>query len=362
MIGSAAGRAAAALAAAGCAAAAALMFALAIAPVPARAQDAAAPDTSAEIATPAPVAGLDLVGAPRRVRRFVRQLASEDAAEWREAQLRLALAGPAMLGALDASHLAREEPGRARVRTLLSLGMLTTLSSADVGRYPALYAVISVDVARGFVIAESLAASPVFDVGQPTTAQLMSHDAAPTEVQRRIASANSLGGFAVPAALDLLRDRHAVARAYGVLLLADLAAVVANDSLAPLESDLAPLVVGYSDTTRDATVASTATRTLPRMRELEQVPRGFELPVTLALKLNGSRDGSPDLLGGIRRTSSAASATTWDEWWTAARPAWRMWWSLAGEEPAPHDRKAWLDYQQGAGGPAVGRSEPAGPR
>jgi len=72
----------------------------------------------------------------------------------------------------------------------------------------------------------------------------------------------------------------------------------------------------------------------------------FEAVITRMDILNGAYDGMFDLINVIRQTSRAKEATTWDEWWDAARPAWKHWWKLAGNGLRPPNREEWLNYER----------------
>ncbi len=299
---------------------------------------AAPPDSSTSVAAPgagaAPAVGLDLADDPARLRGFVARLASDDRAEWREAQFRLAMAGPPALDALERSRVARNPALRPRLRALLSLAMLTTVDPAGIRRHRRLNALIAADVARGFALVESLAANPAFDVGERGVSQLLGGNAPPTPVQRLIAGATRLGGFAVPAAVALCRDSRPVARAYGALLLSDLRAVVATDSLERLEADASPIVFRGLESQRDATVGGPAANARAHLSRLRALPLGFEEPLRLMAKLEGGEYGRGDLVDAIRGGTAVMAATSWDAWWEEARPAWRRWWELSGGESA----------------------------
>ena len=64
---------------------------------------------------------LDLARQPDRIRFYVGELGGSDKASWRQAQIRLASAGPAALDELERHGEYGLEPGRGRTRTLLSL-------------------------------------------------------------------------------------------------------------------------------------------------------------------------------------------------------------------------------------------------
>jgi hypothetical protein len=301
------------------------------------------------VAAPAPLAlsprsGLDLDASPGRCNAMARELLSVDPARWREAQLRLASAGPVALRALDRPGLLRTALGRQRVREVLRLGLLLSVPVSELDRHPRLRALIAEQVEWGRVLARALSrrswiATPdSVEVPQP---------AGWTEPGRRVNPLDELlglRGFAVPAALAMLHDDRPAARVYGCVVLYHLGAVSAADSLAPLLSDSRGVRVSGGDYIYGTTVAQTARENTQRLVGARGSRFRFEAPLELvayqALPPGIGGLECDHLLSAIRSQSRSLDAATWDEWWDAARPTWNDWWHMEwGRGPA--SAEAW---------------------
>jgi hypothetical protein len=259
---------------------------------------------------------------------MVRRLLSSDTATWREAEMRLAHAGPAALGAIDALWLLADTNGRARVRDVVQRSLGRCVTPRELAAHPQLMALVADSIARGFALAPLLAAYHSFP---GPDADMMVIDEHP---QSRPPSPEdqmfALGGCAVPAALSLLHDPRPVGRAFGIGMLGGLGAVAMADSVAPLTSDGTAFTVDHGDYEDRETVGHRAKAFVASVSEIPEY-RCFAY----------ERDLEGDLVTGIRESSAAMQATSWDRWWDEARPAWRDWWRLAGEGLRPPNREEW---------------------
>jgi hypothetical protein len=278
---------------------------------------------------------LDLDGSPARCREMANALCSNDPAVWREAQIRLAHAGPAALNALESRALLSDPEMRSRVRDVVNLALGRYVTPRELAGHPRVMALVADSVAKGLALAPSLAGLgqyPESDAG-PWFAQPRAPRSARPEEQMF-----ALGGCAVPAALALLREPRPVGRAFGIGILARLGAVAMTDSVLPLVNDATMFSVNHGDYSSSETIGQ---RAKTFVASIDEVPSN-----RLYLYESGLQS---DLIDGIRETSRSMSAKSWDDWWAEARPAWEDWWRLAGAGDQPPDREAWwnavFEYQ-----------------
>jgi hypothetical protein len=258
-------------------------------------------------------------------------LRSSDAAVWREAQVRLAHAGPAALAAMEAQPLLEVPEFRARVRDVVQQSLGRCITPRELGAHPRLMALVADSIARGIALAPVLAGQRLYPGPDAYDSMVWWEDPHPVP-PRPEDQMFALGGCAVPAALLLLREPRPVGRAFGIGILNGLGAVAMIDSVAPLVSDAAEFGVDHNDFEDRETVGQ---RAKVFVASIDQV---------LSYRCFVYESGlESDLINGIRQTSNATRATSWDQWWNEARPAWRDWWRLAGDGPRPPDREAWLN-------------------
>ncbi|HYM81550.1 MAG TPA: hypothetical protein VEY91_09075, partial [Candidatus Limnocylindria bacterium] len=184
--------------------------------------------------------------------------------------------------------------------------------------------------------AETLASLSGLDIGEGWSEQ--------TRPTRWLRKMQALGGFAVPAAVRLCGDPRPVARAYGGFLLRNLP--TGSECVERLRGDRTPIRIHGSDWTSFETVAEAVSTRWGSPGPPSRPGIKFERFLTEMDILNGAYDGMFDLINGVRQTSPALDAQSWDDWWNAARPAWNRWWELSGDGLRPPDREEWLNHQR----------------
>jgi len=276
---------------------------------------------------------LDLDGSPARCRDMARRLVSSDVAEWREAQFRLAGAGPAALAAIDLPGLLGDVEGRVRVRGVVEMALVRSVTVRNVQAHARLYALVADSIAKGLGNATRLEQQREFE-GPDADAMIIPDDKPrPTTDKQKL---HALGGCAIPAALSLLHSPNPIGRAYGVWVIRGLGATPCADSVAALVNDTARFPVDHGDFTDAETVGANAGACVAA---LTAAPRyRSDVYEESALRV----DDTGDLINGIRQTSQAMQANNWEQWWNEARPVWRDWWRLAGDGLYPPDREEWL--------------------
>jgi len=280
---------------------------------------------------------------------MARQLLAAEPADWREAQYRLACAGPAALAAVDDSRLLRAAEGPSRVRGVIAMSFTRTTTPADLQAHPRLERLVAESVANGFALAtrledqedDYLTPHHSFGMGALLFWDSLPPPPPPTTTEQMLA----LGGCAVPAALSLLHSHRPLGRAYGIVLLRELGAMAAYaDTVATLVEDSGSFVVDYDCYSMRETVGQHASNALKHM---------FPSP-DLVAKYPGivyeDHSWESDLINGITSVAHSRQATSWDEWWDGARPVWRDWWRLTGEGRRPPDRWEWLNEVNAYGG------------
>lgn len=279
--------------------------------------------------------------------RRLAQLESPDPATGREAQVRLAADARPALDAIE--ELVLEKKGNAllesRVVDLLAVALQTSIRWEDLRTREALVRLAKPHLDRAREIAETLARQDALHVGErPPRPAVFPRE--PSPIEKALRELGELGGFAVPAALELLLDARPVARAYGVFLLDRAQAVpLEKKAVEWLREDQAPIRVRGSDWVSSSTVGRWARDALEKKSEPPQPTAASEMAgvVLRFAALCGALVGGVDLVNGLREGSQAFRAETADAWWDEARPLWRTWWELAGDGERPRDREAWLN-------------------
>ena len=242
--------------------------------------------------------------------------------------MRLAHAGPGALGAIDVPWLLTDTYGRACVREVVRRSLGRCVTPRELAAHPRLIALVADSIARGFALAPLLAAYR--SLPGPDADAMVIDEHPQARSPRHEEQMFALGGCAVPAALSLLHDARPVGRAFGIGMLGGLGAAAMADSVAPLAGDDAAFSVDHGDYFDRETVGHRAKAFVASVNEVPE-HRCFTY----------ERDLESDLVNGIRETSAAMQATSWDRWWDEARPAWRDWWRLAGEGLQPPNREEW---------------------
>lgn len=272
--------------------------------------------------------GYDLRPAAQRA-QAARDLLSEDAAKWREAQLRLASAGPPVLATLEQRALLHSARGRERVTEVLRLALLLSVPWREMHLHPALRSLIKDHLSRGAKVVASLPLRSLDEQGgmmEFTRSTEKEPEPRPPTARELVAP---LGGFAVPELLDRLHDSRPEERAATCRLLKGLLAVAQIEALQSLYDDPHEFSWWHDDHETRHRVGDIARETAAEM-EADRTDRSrFELPLrALATSWTLGPDDA-GLLNGLREAGHTQDATSWDNWWNRARPAWRAWWELA---------------------------------
>lgn len=263
---------------------------------------------------------LDLI-APGQRARATHDLLSDDAAVWREAQLRLASAGPAGLQALEQRSLLISDRGKRRAVEVIRLSLLLSVPWREVQTHPMLLALIADSLDRG---AEVVASLPLRSLDEQGLSPVEEAEPAPPIA---IDLVNRIGGFAVPALLARLRDERPEERAATCVLLRSMRAVSQVASVETLVTERAQFHLWHGDYESLDSVSTFAREASMQMRAMTTDRYRFELPIHA---LASSWTLGPDdmgLLDDLRQAAGRSDAHSWNEWWNAARPAWRDWWA-----------------------------------
>jgi hypothetical protein len=298
-------------------------------------------------AIPAHAFVADLAGRADRMRAYARSLRSTDEAQAREAEVRLALSGPAALDALAATGADSRPSLRPRILRILDLALCTTVTEADLRRRRGLFRLAEPRLRAASALVDSLAGCS--SVG---TMWVEGPGARAPDADRRL---RPYGGFVVPAAIRHLRDPRVIGRALAVELIDEHCALIGRDSLLLLDGDRGEFHVFDVDYSHPESLHVYAAKTIRHLDSAWERARRSRWP-----DLYG-RDWRPyggDLLGhgleevaGARCAGPAAGAMSeWDSWWDCVRPAWRDWWDIAGPDGQSGDPREWrraLDSYQG---------------
>lgn len=272
-------------------------------------------------------------------RLVANQLLSEDVAEWREAQFRLASAGPAGLEAIDDPYFLSANRGTLRAYGVIRLALLLSVSWEQMQAHPRLLAVIRDSVARATDLVASIPRRADVDKFYGSVLGDSVGASSPDPVQQ----AMSLGGCAVPALLAKLHDPKPAERASACMVLGQLSSISEIEHVDSLATDNAAFDWDHGDYSTRASVSQVARSIVAALRARRLSPYRYETPIyLLALSWDLPGDGSV-LINGIRESSQSLKANNWDAWWAAARPAWSDWWRLAGQLSRPPDYGPWDD-------------------
>jgi hypothetical protein len=278
--------------------------------------------------------------APPTSRGGLGKLGSSSCAEWREAQLHLAHRGSEALEPLDDWASSATSEQKERVRDVLDFALRKYTTFTDLERkWPNLAATIRPDVERAARLVLPFAKANVHDIGEgPLLPPGVT--AEPSNLQVALEELRKLGGFGVPSAEALCKSDNPVARAYGIALLTTAGATLHVPLVRKLASDFTPIEQAGGDWSGHTTVAKVASQS----SLLNPVSTPIDEFESYVLRFDS------DLLNGIRQTSRAFEAKTFDEWWTEARPAWQKWWELSPGCARAPDRQAWSDWTIGKRG------------
>jgi len=253
--------------------------------------------------------GTDLFLTPDQSRAAAQALGAIRPGTWREAQTRLAWAGLDGLAAVDAALARGELRDSSRIRGYLELALRASIVPDDLAAFPRLRELVAAQLDEGLRLRE--------EAVRDTTLYCRPNS---TDAWMRL---GELGGFSVPAVLRLLVDSRPAARAGGVELVWRLQVVTQIPTLETMRGDPGAFDMCGFDTIKRSTVGEMVALTLAELRTsvTDQFRYELHLPKTYNAMLSK----------GLREYAKTLSATTWDGWWDAARPAWNAWWDLAGE-------------------------------
>lgn len=274
-------------------------------------------------------------------------LKAEDPATRSEAKMWLAKGGIDSLEVIELEMASLSPEERLQAKGVVSIVLLESVQPSQVERFSELSRLAQDEIARGFELARLFAAAKVLDIGEPP---LLPHEkeVPPTEVESTFAGLRSLGGFAVPAALDLCKSDNPVARAYGAMVIGRLGATSSYPAVRELIGDDTPIGERGSDWVGSTTVGAVARRTLGQSRKDDDHSVALEVERYLRRVLVQEADYASadhsDLIMGIRQSSNAFEAQTWADWWVEARPAWEAWWRLLDQTGGRYDRQSWLNW------------------
>lgn len=299
---------------------------------------------------------LDLGGSLSACRARAALLLANDPAVWREAQFRLAAAGPAALEAIDTPRLLGSAVGRERITPMLGAALALSVTVRDLEAHPRLMRLAREPMRRAFPPALELSSREMLYEG--SGGPLAHEDTAWVNwSHQRYAphrALDSLGGFALPAVFAMLHHPNPVARALGCVRLAGLNAVPAADSLRALFEDKGSVLSNHDCYMERTPVGKHAREAYEQLTGPSPYPSArFERTISAF---------GVDLINPIRQTSNSMEATTWAEWWRAARPVWSDYWRLSGEALAPPDPVAWEEALRAYDGFRVSMAKNSAPR
>ena len=264
---------------------------------------------------------------------------SQNPWEWREAAIWLANKAPPSLEVLECTPGLDRPEIVPRVVELVSLALLKRANLSALQRSPTMHRIVVSALDRASALARNLEGITEYDSGEdgPLIPGTRSPPLSPT--RRTLNELVKLQGYAVPAAIQLLGSQNHVARAHAATLLGQLGARSAIPQLERAIDDAAMVAVSHGDYVSQSTVGHFARSA--RQHVLGLIPEGGAPPSapvghSVSMEIEGyihameawisPYDGAFLLANGIRQSTKAFSATSWDQWWEEARPVWRLWW------------------------------------
>jgi hypothetical protein len=255
----------------------------------------------------------DLVGDPDAIRRETGRLFDRDPAVWHEAQHRLAWAGPQALAIVDSAFALRPERAD-RVLAYAGCALLATVQPEELHAYPRLRELVRPGEAEARRLTRTLARDsilikdPGLIIGDP-----------PPPSTTLVAGSKlfELGGLAVPAAVDLCKDRRPWARARGMDVLNNLGAYAQLGRIRAMQTDLAAFPTDMGCYESNGLVRDDARQVVTDMESRARLPYGFVFILY----------HDPGLVHYLGDHAPLDAPRTWSAWWKAARPAWVEYWS-----------------------------------
>jgi hypothetical protein len=235
-----------------------------------------------------------------------------------EGSIQLAHAGPASLASIEAwfaRDKARLEP---KVSSILSLGLLKTLSASDLQAHPNLQALAQGKWKITEAAYEILSMSKYYDSGDYGPLEEYGE---PLGERKTLSELLEMRGYAVKPLLAMIDTRSAAAMAYGVEGLTHLRAMSQLPRLIALQSDPTRIEVFRGDYTDRTTIGKIVSDDL----------RGLSYFVS---RLNPKRDAPAFeaeeyiselcaelyMVNALRKRGRTLQASSWDDYWRRAGP------------------------------------------
>ncbi|MBX7114028.1 MAG: hypothetical protein K1X64_06785 [Myxococcaceae bacterium] len=246
-------------------------------------------------------------------------------AVWREAVVHASHRGAELLPEMELRASKGDEETRRRVKAWLEMALRRSLKWGDVSGYRALAKLGEAEVNEGRARFAELASAKVVNDHPP-------------------AGLHELGGFALAAATEALAGGNPVAQAEALRLIHWRAARHLRPLVEQKRADMTRLTEWHGDYSTGATLSNHAAAVLAGWdRQIDAVPcLLFEEDVD---------DFGSDLVNAMRSSNDAIRATTEQEYWDRARPAWGRWWGLTPDGGlSPPSREVWLTGERAQGG------------
>jgi hypothetical protein len=174
------------------------------------------------------------------------------------------------------------------------------------------------------IVARDLAGQDKYDTGD---LGFLNWDNFPPPTPPRVAveKLTTLGAFAIPAALELVRDPQPGSRRYGIEILARLGARGQLAALQAVMADQTPIRVDHGCYAEETTVGAEARDELQMLTSYNSRPSAEPEAYLTAIAL---LQGKSDLVNELRQEARTFEATSWDDFWRRAKPMLAAEWDL----------------------------------
>jgi hypothetical protein len=266
------------------------------------------------------------------MRAWVHTLRSSDPAERVIAQAYIAHSGTPSLAELDKFARTKDVVLRRRVKEVVSLMLRKTVGPNEIRKYKTLWHLVEPELRKASVALQSIANQKDYDSGdvglilEGTTVKISPPRSAVEQLVE-------MRGFAVPLALELLMDKQPGSRMYGVEILGRLDAVGQLSALQSMLKDDGHITVSHGCYWDETTVGAETPRwlaaghlrraTYPEDKDTvkyKQYSHTFEAESYLFWLSDSVGVGSYDLINRLRRDAGTMHATSWEDYWSRARP------------------------------------------
>jgi len=247
------------------------------------------------------------------------------------------------LAQLDKIARTRDPDLQQRIRVVAELMLLKTVSPDEMQKYRNIWRLLKRDLRRASLPYQTLAGRKDYDSGAtglplPESPRFnSSKEEGPgtfplSEPRKAVKQLLALRGFAVPVALDLLKDKQPGSRMYGVEILGSLDAVGQLPVLRRLLNDDGHIVVSHGCTWEQTTVGANSRYWLgmggPSATDLEASPPSlkqyfayaFEAEGYLSWLLDSVGIAPYDVINRLDREAKTRQAVSWDDYWSRAQP------------------------------------------